>query len=259
MKWLNMETKTRTAPEFVGAEPSQRATWLCLMLYCAEHETGGNIHDCSEWGDRRWMQTCGVTKAEIHESSALWSWKGKTLVVWGYPVDQERIISAKRVGGRSGGKRSGWARQKAAREASGEGCGEGELKPFHEALLERKGKEREGKEREPSGEGSFARAQESIPKPPTIEEVRAVAATIGMTDADAQEFFDFWQAAGWVNRNGVPLRNFKAAMASRKSVLAEKKALAKAGKGQHNGQGNRRGRAAVTQYQAPGKPYAQAF
>ena len=132
MNWLNLETRTRTRPEFIGAEPEQRATWLCLMLYCAEHETGGVIRDCSTWGDRRWMQTIGCTKAEAHASCELWAWTGSNLRVWGYPVEKESEVAAMRAGGKRGGKRSGEARRKHGFEGGLEGG------------LERKGKERKG-------------------------------------------------------------------------------------------------------------------
>ena len=56
VKFLGILTSARTAPEFIGVEPVQRATWLCLMLFCAEHETGGVIAGCRQWGDRRWMR-----------------------------------------------------------------------------------------------------------------------------------------------------------------------------------------------------------
>ena len=116
MNWIPITTKTRTAPEFIGSEPIHRATWLCLMLHCAEHETGGTIRDCASWGDRRWMQTVGVTKAEIRLETPLYFFRGADLVVWGYDPKYEDVIRAKREGGRIGGKLSGEARAKASSE-----------------------------------------------------------------------------------------------------------------------------------------------
>lgn len=106
MNWLNLEVKTRTAPEFVGSEPVNRATWLCLMLHCAEHETGGIIRNAATWGTRRWMQTCGVTKDEVAMKTELWSFEGSSLRLWGYPTEKEAEVAAKREGGRKGGRKA---------------------------------------------------------------------------------------------------------------------------------------------------------
>ena len=134
MNWLPISTLTRTAPEFIGSEPVQRATWLCLMLYCAEHETGGVIRDCASWGDRRWMQTIGATKAEILVECALYRFVGIDLVVWGYDPRYEDVIRAKRRGGQVGGTRSGISRLKES------------LKESFEGVIERRGEEGIGEE-----------------------------------------------------------------------------------------------------------------
>lgn len=115
MNYIALSTKTRTSPEFIGSEPVHRATWLCLTLYCAEHETGGIIRDCGSWGDRRWMQTVGVTKAEVRMACALYEFKESSkdtfdLHVWGYDAKYEAAIRAKRGGGKVGGTLSGVSR-----------------------------------------------------------------------------------------------------------------------------------------------------
>lgn len=134
MKYLGILTSARTAPEFIGVEPVQRATWLCLMLFCAEHETGGVIAGCRQWGDRRWMQTCGVTKAEILVESTLFRFAGNDLVVWGYQDEYEASVLARREAGRKGGLRSGEVRSKHRSEAPCEAQLQAELQP----ILERK-------------------------------------------------------------------------------------------------------------------------
>lgn len=139
MNWIPITTKTRTAPEFIGSEPVHRATWLCLMLYCAEHETGGRIPDCSSWGDRRWMQTVGVTKAEIRLETPLYSFLGTDLVVWGYDPKYENVIRAKREGGRIGGKLSGEARQKASSKDPAKDSLKDSLNGLDRIGLDRKG------------------------------------------------------------------------------------------------------------------------
>ena len=134
MKYLGILTSARTAPEFVGVDPVQRATWLCLMLFCAEHETGGVISGCRSWGDRRWMQTCGVTKSEIMVESTLFHFIGNDLSVWGYQDEYEASVLARREAGRKGGLRSGKVRSKHRSEAPCEAQLQAELQP----ILERK-------------------------------------------------------------------------------------------------------------------------
>ena len=141
MNWINIETKTLRAPEYIGADPVQRATWLNLLGYCSEQENGGVIDGAKDWKDRRWMQTCGVTLSEVEAESELWVWAGESLVLWNYPVTKENEVRLKRDGGRRGGEASGEARREAMLEASGEAMLEGVL----EAELERKGKERKGR------------------------------------------------------------------------------------------------------------------
>jgi hypothetical protein len=164
MRWLNLSTSARTSPEFIGSEPTDRATWLCLILWCAEHETSGRVSNCANWGDRRWMQTFGITRDEIVRECDLWAWEGDDLVLWGYPHEQEALQKSKREGGRIGGVRSGEARRttettqppeanpdnQAPSEAVLQGVPEGVLQGvLHyngEGVLERKGKEGKGKE-----------------------------------------------------------------------------------------------------------------
>lgn len=158
MIWLNIEVSTLHSLEFIGSEPVNRATWLCLFGYCCAQENGGVIKDCRQWKSRLWEQTCGVTQDEVHSESMLWTWEGNDLRVWKYPSAREAEIRAKRAGGYAGGKASGRARRKASREASneaelqapGEAELQAELQPSREAmpeaLLERKGREGKGME-----------------------------------------------------------------------------------------------------------------
>jgi hypothetical protein len=149
MNWINIETKTLRSPEYIGADPVQRATWLNLLGYCSEQENGGVIGGAKDWKDRRWMQTCGVTLSEVAAASELWAWEGDSLVLWNYPVTKEHEVRAKRDAGKRGGKASGEAR----REAQLEAVGEAELEAQLEGELERKGKERKGKRKEEEGNG----------------------------------------------------------------------------------------------------------
>jgi hypothetical protein len=148
MNWLNIETTTLDSEEFVGSEPTARATWLCLLRYCVGQENGGRIADCKGWADRKWQQLARVTQAEVSIESALWKWDGDTLEIWAYPVDKESEVKAKREAGRLGGLSRSEAKLKAVR-ANGAKHNQSTSKPEPKQnqsgdQTERKGKERKG-------------------------------------------------------------------------------------------------------------------
>lgn len=95
MNWLNIEMRVLRAPEYIGSEPIQRATWLQLLAYCAEQENSGVIRDCASWKNLRWQQTCGVTLQEVSESCDLWTWKNGNLLVWSYPHNKQTEMQPK--------------------------------------------------------------------------------------------------------------------------------------------------------------------
>ena len=164
MNWLNIETKTLRAPEYIGSEPVHRATWLNLLGYCAEQENGGVIDGARSWKDRQWMQTCGVTLEEVNAPSYLWSWHNDSLTLWNYPVTKEEEVRAKRNAGKRGGKASGEARREAQLEAVGEAVLEAPSEAQLEAELERKGKEGKGIGKE-GEEKKNGKQSKSLPLP----------------------------------------------------------------------------------------------
>jgi hypothetical protein len=101
MEWLNLHASVLDSPEVVGAEPTDRATWLFLLRYCAGQENGGVIAGCASWGDRKWQQLVRVTLVEVKRDSMLWRMVGQDLEVNFYPVDKQKEIEAKREAGRS--------------------------------------------------------------------------------------------------------------------------------------------------------------
>ena len=104
MKYLNLDIVTLRSERYLGVEPVDRATWLCLLAYCADQENGGIIKGCKEWPCRKWSQLCGVLRVEIERECDLWGWAGHSLHVWGYPRDQEKAIRAKRKAGKKFGR-----------------------------------------------------------------------------------------------------------------------------------------------------------
>lgn len=100
MDWLNLHASTLDSPEFVGAKPAQRSTWLCLLRFCIGQENGGRIVSANTWGDRRWQQLVRVTLREIKDGCELWRIDGDDIEVNFYPVAKQREIETKRQAGR---------------------------------------------------------------------------------------------------------------------------------------------------------------
>lgn len=96
MRYLTIPISTIRSPQYIGAEPVDRATWLNLLVYCAEQENGGRIENCSEWPSRMWEQLAGVTLAEVKRDCALWRWDGNSIEVFGYPRYSEQMTIARR-------------------------------------------------------------------------------------------------------------------------------------------------------------------
>ena len=151
MIYFTLRVSTLRSPEYIGSEPTARATWLNLLAYCCEQENGGIIPVCSGWKDRQWQQTCGITLTEAQEQSPLWQWEGHDLIVRFYPADKQAEIEAKREAGRRGGRRSGETRRQADRQAQPEASGEAELQAELQASLERNVMEGKVKERKVKG------------------------------------------------------------------------------------------------------------
>lgn len=213
MKWLNIEISILRSPDYVGAEPVERATWLNLLAYCADQENGGIIRNCRSWKCRQWQQTCGITSAEAQLEAQLYQWAGDDLLVCHYPVSKEAELRAKREAGAKGGKASGRARSEAQLEA------------VLEADLERKGKGKgNGKEME-DGEPVPAKVVET----PTLEEFKAAAAML-MVEEDVAEMI--WHDnegrpitpnGEWTDVFGNPIRNWQSNMKARAAAIARKR------------------------------------
>ena len=106
MNWLNLELKTLRSTEYLGADPMQRATWINLLSFCADHENSGRIEDCSEWADRKWMQLVGITKDEAVSEWDLWEAKDGGISVKHYTLLQEQKVKRNRRNGKKGGRPS---------------------------------------------------------------------------------------------------------------------------------------------------------
>jgi hypothetical protein len=221
MEWLNLHTSTLDSPQFVGAEPEERATWLCLLRYCVGQENGGRITLCRDWTDRRWQQLCRVTKREVAGPSELWAWDGDDLTVWAYPVQKEMEVRKNRLHGSLGGRPSGSSQKKqpdkptdnpteTTRSTTGLSSGYGL------AETERKGKEGKGIGKEEEGNGNppadqAAGSRATASRPEAQAEAEAYFLEIGSTSLEAETFFDHYQANGWRQGGKTALKDWRAA------------------------------------------------
>ncbi len=147
MDWINLHTSTLDSVEFLGSEPVDRATWLCLLRYCCGQENGGIIREAADWGDRRWQQLCRVMLLEVKRDCALWTWFGRDLHVHAYPRDKEREVQSNRIAGRQGGLARTQAKTEAARLNGAKHQPKQEAKPNpSENPTEGKGMEGNGRE-----------------------------------------------------------------------------------------------------------------
>lgn len=152
MDWLNIHRSTLAAEQFLGCDPVQRATWLCLIAYCADQENGGRIEGAESWADRKWQQVVRVTRDEVRESCPLWTWDGGCVVVWAYPIEKEEEVRRNRENGKGGGRPPKPRRN----QVVSSGLTQTEPSAPISAETERKGKERKGIGKE----GLHASAQE---------------------------------------------------------------------------------------------------
>ena len=170
MNWLNIHTDTLRSEEYLGAVPIERATWLNLLAWCATQENGGVIEGAREWGERKWMQLCGITQAEAAIESQLYFINPDgDMVVSLYPREKEDEVRIKRKAGKIGGKASSKAKSAAAK-ANGKKGG----RPITQAETQAEtkhnpsGNPREGKGKriEGEGEGEGKKRVATPPKPP---------------------------------------------------------------------------------------------
>lgn len=147
VNWLNINTATLDSPEFLGADPVQRAAWLCLLRYCAGQENGGTIANCSEWKDRQWQQVVRVTLDEVMQQCELYQWSGSDLVVSFYPAEKETEIQERRARAAENGKKGGRPRKESVENSPVENPEKTQTKPtlviYGKAEGERKEKEKE--------------------------------------------------------------------------------------------------------------------
>lgn len=206
MNWLNIELRSLRSESFVGAEPLDRATWLCLMAFCADQENGGTISGAAEWGDRKWMQLVGITKDESRRACPLWTWDKDSLTVAMYPADKESEIQAKREAGKSYGRGKQSPKTVAPPKVADSSANSSAMTEL-ELEGNEKGNRKEDNTPLPPCQGEPPAATAIKPKtrfvPPTIEEVREYCRERA-NGVDADKWHNYYAANGWkVGRNSM--------------------------------------------------------
>lgn len=167
MNYLNLHTDTLRSPEFIMSEPEARATWLSLLAWCVTQENGGLIQGAASWGDRAWMQLCGVTKTETETNTGLFAYEGENLRVNLYPIDKEEEVKSKRETARTNGAKGGRPKKnqppKPNTKTQKTNVGF-EVKPTSESVKGKEGKDK-GKEKEREN----AQAREPLPSEPQTD------------------------------------------------------------------------------------------
>lgn len=208
MEWLNASVTFLNSAAMRRSKMEQRGVWLTLMSYCIQQENSGRIEKASDWADWDWVAVCGVRKKDCEGDSLLWHWEdGGTLIVFGYPVEKQEEVKARRDAGRRGG-------QERARRASSTAADATSSTPSssasRSASTERKGKEGKGKEEE-------GKRTQGAGAP-----VCLVTLTIWLTHAlttfpdwprdDAEDAWAHYHTAGWLMSSGNPVRSWQSAM-----------------------------------------------
>jgi hypothetical protein len=212
VKYLNITLADLRSPAFLGADPTERATWLCLSAYCADQENGGVIASCRDWKDRQWQQVAGVTLEEVSTDSGLWVWEGDNLIVGFYPVESEEVMRQKRDGGRRGGLKKNNSTEKDKESLK---HNEGVL----EGVLEAESQETPSTPRTERNSKGIEREYKCVSLP-TREQVLAAAALQGIDARVAGIWFDETDArpvtpdGEWTDRNGRPIARWQSALAA---------------------------------------------
>ena len=211
MEYINIPLYVIRSNEYIGADPTQRATWLSLIAWSCDQENMGRIAGARSWGDRRWMQSCGVMASEVADSCGLFHWDGDDLIVTFYPEDAQREIERKREIARANGRKGGRKPTPEPIPETNVGSDVGN-QPWiaNEASLEseKKGKEKKGKEG----------INPLTPSPCTVEEVEdhlRAAAFAGRVRLTPDQIPDcataYWGSRDAVNwtRNGIPVTKWQ--------------------------------------------------
>jgi hypothetical protein len=200
MEWLNLHSSTLDSAEFVGAEPTQRSTWLCLLRFCIGQENEGRIVGAAHWGDRRWQQLVRVTRREIMDTCDLWRTVGDDVEVNFYPLAKQREIESKRQAGRDTVAKR-WMQQGENGGSSANSSATCSAPPFSDT--EGKGRGKEGKGKEEEGADPTPPASRRTPKLSDDEWMESLKSATAYAGIDIAR--EHSKATVWCQTRGITL------------------------------------------------------
>lgn len=153
VEWVNVHVNTARSPEYLSASNLERAVWFSLLSYCAAMENGGRIAGAKGWADAVWMMSAGVKAKDVLQCRTLVQVVGEDVSVMFYPLSQEKVLHAKREGGRKGNLKR-WAS-----ESHTDSHGSSHTDSVSESVKEGKGKEGNGKESPPNPQGGLSEGE----------------------------------------------------------------------------------------------------
>lgn len=208
MLWLNLEMSTLENEAFGCAENASLGTWLRLMRYCCVQENRGWIRGAKQWDARKCLHLLRLERADLDQTSELWTWKGPDLLVHFFPT--ERLAQVKRLRGQSrGAANSRWEKVRAKRHQDSvpTGMPSGTVAGIPVGNAERKGKEGKRKGRGKEGKGTVPAGTDG--RAHTLAEVVSFFAASGAPADLAAEFYRHFSANGWRQRSGLALADWR--------------------------------------------------
>lgn len=213
MNWLNINISTLRSPEFIGSEPEQRATWLCVLGYSVDQENSGRLIGAASWKDRQWQQTCGVTLQEVVNAARLLVVDGDDIVVKFYPVDKQHEVVNKREAGRNGGRAKAAKAPSSATSTTPSSATSSAIScasPDGGSCASTEGKGREGKEKKDNGREEEGESEATTARPQSLDEALAFGTTQPGWRAEViTKWFHSREGQGWVRGNGIPITNWR--------------------------------------------------
>lgn len=212
MEWINLHHSVLNSEEFIDSEPTERATWFCLLGYCCIIETGGIIEGAKQWKDRKCQQMLKVTREELDSDTLLWEWDGDDLVVAFYPIEQEKKIMGKRKAGKIGGLRSGETKSDAAKRREEAKNKQSTSKPQADSTSKPQAKDNVTVTVTGTGRESVTERKD---RAGSLKELSDFCLSLDLITEDAEYLWDHWEANDWKIKNKairdwkVTVRNWK--------------------------------------------------
>lgn len=208
MNWINLYLPVLRNEAFGCADNEQLGIWLRLATYCFDQENGGKVRGAHDWASRKCQHLLTLDRADLDKKSELWAWKGKDLVLHYFPKDKQKLVQDKRQQA-SEAAHARWEKARGAKgaSASADAHADAHADALRPAL--RKGKDKDKEKDKKKGKGKAAPAAAAFIHP-SLSEVISFFAEQNAPAELATEFFNNYQANGWVQASGVAIADWRA-------------------------------------------------